>query len=1810
MIILFEENETVFQSLGLGLLKDARSCYVGETINDSFELELVYPKTGALFSQIKLNRIIFTKPNPYSEPQPFRIYSISKPINGVITVKAVHISYDMNGLVVAPVSGTSAKQTLDKIQNGSLTKHNFKLYTDLVSTKSFTTNNYYNMRALLLGSEDSVLEKYKGEISFDKFNVYINERRGSNKGAQVRYAKNMKDINHEINYERLYNGVYPFYHQETTETVATTSTDGFKQVYIVGSKPFQDGWLSYNADGDPYHPVDESPVQIASDGDYFGKVYTWNATTQRYGERIYNEMVNLVECVTGAIGITDKPNWIYIDVSALPTVVVRANESGYFKLVTDTEWTYRAKGEVVYQGSITNIGESLMLYYSEVIPTVTEAKESTTTSVTHVELKDKIIYLDTPAAKDMKFDRILCLDLTSEFDETPDEDKLKLKAEEYIEKNKIGQYKYETTVSFIDLANTTEGTTCEKMESIELGDTVKVVYEGLGIDIELRVITTKYNAILDRYDSIELGEKPDKLSANSVQTGDNVSSLINDVGYTDITTVNKLIAKTITADLIQAKNAKLSKAQIEELQTARIKITGMIEATQFELDKLVAKMLVADNAEIKHVLEAGEIKVKGDITVTSGEITLINKETGTVFKVDRNGNVEANSVKITGGELNINDAFSVTPEGILTAHGAEISGNVTIESGSIKLGNKFEVTEDGTVTASGATISGTITADAGAIAGFNISKYTPLGSSTQIGRIYIGVETIDDTSHNGVYIGTDGIRLGPNFKVDKEGNVTALTMKFMIPSTAASPNPVIEYATNSSNTTPPITGWTTTIPSVAQGDYLWTRMTTYYNDNTSSISYITSYQGEDGTSVEIRGNVDTYSDLLLVTGMSDGDVYIVDDASDDTSIPSGKPTDGILYIYHSATTSWSYSGQIKGPQGEIGPRGYSIIMKNSAALCTSIGDSYIDTDDESNTFGHLFQLQGYTEQSEKIWLDCGDVMASVTWASVTATFPQAASNAKGIYYALNPYTQENEVLIKATAGEIANFKIYNNVLQADNSSGTRVLVSPGKSFVISGISDTAKYWSFLAGATFTTSENVDTYTDAKFAVTRDGDVWASNLNIRGGTITIQNNSVTTFSVSSTGHVYTSDISIEGGQIIISDNGQVQFRVTSTGQVTASNMHINGGEITLGNIGSYSLSSLSQINVQYTVLENISGVESGDYEGVMSSMSLTSLRQEALPEDCGTLHEGTLVPVFDVEFYDGDEHPGQPDGIDTWWYIGTTIYSGTEYDMWVKVEDPDAGGYLSFNTSDRKILYCTKVVTVDTTAGAYFRVDNEGNVTATSVNVSGEIHSGKGSLAGFTLTETSLYTGFTGSGYNGSKGVYLGTDSIRLGDNVSRSFTSGSFVIQTGMTAAGNTVSIVDSNHLDENYAGSTFLLNHPAQSTDRVINVAACDDDYDVLYDSHYWIKQFTIKAGTTSTEIILQNSQYFRFWVSTGNAIGTCTLSLKILPGFIVNANGDLYCMSATVRGKIIAETGTIAGFDIQTSKLYYVNPNDSNDRVYLGTDKIELGSASAPKFRVTNAGVLTADNATFSNINITSGSITLSDTYNSVSMGPRSGTFYGGISFSNSLRGQIDMGFGYSNAGVIARSTVPYQILNYYDDVGSGNETYIQLECNKPSSDFQLGIQLVSVSKSNTTYGIPGGSVFFSVGRVWRSGNTVYGFDKDACINGQFRNWASEPALGCAGYSTSNSSSNNVSLDTRANQSKTLAMWCARFTVGGDAWVAVPKDFSNHTIRAVIVSRYHGGSLGGYHYGAFYKIENGYVYIGNDDSSTTCDVVIIYEI
>ena len=79
--VLYESTESTFETNGLGVLSDTISCQVVEERNGIFEITLEYPLTGIHYQEIKQRRIIFIKPNPYEDPQPFRIYRITKPLS-------------------------------------------------------------------------------------------------------------------------------------------------------------------------------------------------------------------------------------------------------------------------------------------------------------------------------------------------------------------------------------------------------------------------------------------------------------------------------------------------------------------------------------------------------------------------------------------------------------------------------------------------------------------------------------------------------------------------------------------------------------------------------------------------------------------------------------------------------------------------------------------------------------------------------------------------------------------------------------------------------------------------------------------------------------------------------------------------------------------------------------------------------------------------------------------------------------------------------------------------------------------------------------------------------------------------------------------------------------------------------------------------------------------------------------------------------------------------------------------------------------------------------------------------------------------------------------------------------------------------------------------------------------------------------------------------------------------------------------------------------------------------------------------------
>lgn len=77
---------------------------------------------------------------------------------------------------------------------------------------------------------------------------------------------------------------------------------------------------------------------------------------------------------------------------------------------------------------------------------------------------------------------------------------------------------------------------------------------------------------------------------------------------------------------------------------------------------------------------------------------------------------------------------------------------------------------------------------------------------------------------------------------------------------------IVEYQSGTSGTTAPTGAWSTTVPTVPAGQYLWTRSTVTFNSGSPVVSYSVSRMGVDGTgSVKTVNNQspDSSGDILL-----------------------------------------------------------------------------------------------------------------------------------------------------------------------------------------------------------------------------------------------------------------------------------------------------------------------------------------------------------------------------------------------------------------------------------------------------------------------------------------------------------------------------------------------------------------------------------------------------------------------------------------------------------------------------------------------------------------------------------------------------------------------------------------------------------------------------------------------------------------------------------------------------------------------------------------------------------------------------------
>ena len=226
--VLYKADATSFTSFGIGTLADTISCEVTEERNGAYECVLKYPITGSFYKEIRKERLIKAKPNDTSKPQAFRIYRIAKPLNGIVTIYAQHLSYDLTNIATPAweSSPITPQLAIEHVFDAALTPHNFTFQTDYTQAKAFTVDRPKSLRSVLGGSAGSLISLWGGEFEWDNYKVIHHQGRGISTGVVIEYGKNLTKLEQDTDITSVYTDLLPYAvisDMDGNETVVTLS---------------------------------------------------------------------------------------------------------------------------------------------------------------------------------------------------------------------------------------------------------------------------------------------------------------------------------------------------------------------------------------------------------------------------------------------------------------------------------------------------------------------------------------------------------------------------------------------------------------------------------------------------------------------------------------------------------------------------------------------------------------------------------------------------------------------------------------------------------------------------------------------------------------------------------------------------------------------------------------------------------------------------------------------------------------------------------------------------------------------------------------------------------------------------------------------------------------------------------------------------------------------------------------------------------------------------------------------------------------------------------------------------------------------------------------------------------------------------------------------------------------------------------------------------------------------------------------------------------------------------------------------------
>lgn len=200
MIRLFSSDDKTFTTNGDIVIKPLKA-KVHKEDNGSFYLDL---ETSLDYvDDLTANKIVVV--NTPQGSQAFRMMNVEQ-TRKKISAKCYHVFYDSQNYLIADsyVVDKNCNDALDHLNNATDNASPFTTVSDITKINSFRC-----VRKSLYEAIQTVLERWGGHLVRDNYTIAIMNAIGKDNGVVVRYAKNLKEINCEYNWDNVVTKLMP-----------------------------------------------------------------------------------------------------------------------------------------------------------------------------------------------------------------------------------------------------------------------------------------------------------------------------------------------------------------------------------------------------------------------------------------------------------------------------------------------------------------------------------------------------------------------------------------------------------------------------------------------------------------------------------------------------------------------------------------------------------------------------------------------------------------------------------------------------------------------------------------------------------------------------------------------------------------------------------------------------------------------------------------------------------------------------------------------------------------------------------------------------------------------------------------------------------------------------------------------------------------------------------------------------------------------------------------------------------------------------------------------------------------------------------------------------------------------------------------------------------------------------------------------------------------------------------------------------------------------------------------------------------------